>query len=266
VSQDLKVSALTGNPVVAGVWSQATGWVTIPNSFPEGCDPNQGSAWDISADGKVMVGADWNGCAVQAMRWTETGGAWSGVQLELLGANAPDSPLPPSNRATVVSRNGQVAAGWAQTELADRRPAYWGPNGLGTFLASGVTDDCPGEVQSINSDGSVMAGVWCQQAFYWTQAGGTVIMGNGGINAIADNGLMFGYSDLGATVWVPGGEARSLQEVAEAAGVDIPAAVQLGVVKASSADGTIVIGQAYNTKQGKFSSFVLKLPASAYGL
>ena len=58
---------------------------------------------------------------------------------------------------------------------------------------------------------------------------------------------------------------RSLQDIAKAAGIEIPQGVVLNVVKAASADGTILIGQATD-HQYKSYSFVLKLPVSYYGL
>lgn len=274
VSADLRVSANYGNPVVAGVYSEATDWTSIPSSFESGCDAIQGGAWDISEDGKVMVGMDWNGCSPQALRWTETGGAWTGQQLELIGAPYPDSPNPPSNRATVVSGNGLVAAGFAQTAIVDRWPAVWQADGSGSLLASGVSEDTPGEILSINFDGSVMGGVWGGQGFIYRDGAANFIeplTGNDPFaqtfpNAIAANGsLVFGGSAGQAFVWTAAGSTRKLQDIATDAGIHIPTGVTLTVVKAASADGTIVIGQAINAQLRSYS-FVLKLPVSAYGL
>ena len=113
VSSDLKVSAIYGDPAATGVWSDATDWVTIPSSFESGCDALVGGAWDISQDGDMMVGFDWNGCSVQAMRWTQAGGTWTAQPLELIGAPFPDSPNPPSNRAygRVGQRTGRGRLG-----------------------------------------------------------------------------------------------------------------------------------------------------------
>ena len=85
-------------------------------------------------------------------------------------------------------------------------------------------------------------------------------------NAIAANGqLVFGGSGNQAFVWTAGAGTRRLQDIATAAGIEIPQGVVLRMVKAASTDGTIVIGQAINATQRAYS-FVLKLPASAYGL
>jgi hypothetical protein len=274
VSGDLKVSALYNEPVVSGVWSEVTDWVSIPSMFDGGCDMNVGGAWDISHDGHTMVGFDWNGCSTQAMRYSEAGGAWTAQQLELIGAPYPDSPSPQSNRATVVSGNGLVAAGWAQTEIVDRSPAVWQADGTGSLLTSGVSSDTPGEVLGINVDGSIMVGTWGGQGFIWNA--GTVNFieslpsndefANTYPQAIAANGqLIFGGSGGQAFVWTAGAGTRKLQDIATAAGIEIPQGVVLNTVKAASADGTIVIGQAINAQLRAYS-FVLKLPASAYGI
>lgn len=273
VSEGGRVSALHGEPVVSGAWDQASGWTDIPSYFAEGCDQNRGGAWDISVDGQTMVGFDWNGCTPQAMRYTDVGGTWTTQPLELLGSTFEGSENPPVNRATVVSGNGLVAAGFAQTALVDRWPAVWQANGTGSLLASGVTEDTPGEILSINHDGSVMAGTWGNQGFVWDN--GTVAFmeslppidpfAGTYPNAIAaGNQLVFGGSGGSAFVWTAAGGMRNLQEIAVENGIDVQG-VTLVTVKAASADGTIVVGQAVNASF-RSMSFVLKLPASAYGL
>jgi len=268
LSANLRISANYSEPTIAAIWSQSSNWVTMPTYFPSFCEPIFiGGAWDISADGHTWVGSDWNGCTTQSMRWSDASGTIVGTPLELLGESFPDNPNPPSNRASAVSDDGLWAGGWAQTALADRRPALWGPDGLGTFLTSGVTEDCPGEVLALNENGSIAAGVWCQQGFYWTPAGGTVIIeGMTFVNAIAANGnLLFGVGERGAMVWTPAAGTRSLQDIATAAGVEIPNGYVMTGAFASSTDGTVVLGQGFTSNNTGYS-FVLKLPASAYGL
>ena len=85
-------------------------------------------------------------------------------------------------------------------------------------------------------------------------------------NAIAANGqLVFGGSGRPGVRLDCRRRHTKLQDIATAAGIEIPQGVVLSTVKAASADGTIVIGQAINATQRAYS-FVLKLPASAYGL
>ncbi|MFI5211094.1 MAG: hypothetical protein ACHQ2E_11665, partial [Gemmatimonadales bacterium] len=175
LSNNGMIAGSFGDPIQAGLWSQSNGLSLIPSQFPTGCDTFVADGWDVSADGSVVVGMDWSNCHVTAWRW-ENGNK---TALELLGAPFPGDTTPPSNRPTVVSDNGTIAAGFAQTAAVDRFPAMWTADGSGTLLPTGgvFADDCPGEVTAISADGSVLGGTWCQHAFYWSQASGVVDIG-----------------------------------------------------------------------------------------
>jgi hypothetical protein len=58
---------------------------------------------------------------------------------------------------------------------------------------------------------------------------------------------------------------RPLSDLVVAQGIAIPSGYVLSTVMAASADGTVVLGVAFDDK-GMQQSFVLRLPASAYGL
>jgi hypothetical protein len=58
---------------------------------------------------------------------------------------------------------------------------------------------------------------------------------------------------------------RPLADVVTAAGLTIPEGSTLTNVLAASEDGTVVLGQASDA-EFNITSFVLKLPLSAYGL
>lgn len=239
--------------------------------------PNLGGAWDISADGQVIVGFDWDRCSTGGIVWSNTGGSMVAQQLEVMGAPYPDSPNPPSNRATTVSDNGALIGGSAQTELVDRYPVIWNTASReGTIVPGGPGIDWPGEVLSINSDGTVVGGTWGGQGFVWhvgdasanllgqiseTPAEFTITAIN---SIVAGNNLMFGTSNGQAVVWTEATGFRYLLDVAKANGVNIPANFTANVVIAASTDGTVVLGQGYNNSQ--IVSFVLKMPVSAYGL
>lgn len=202
--------------------------------------------------------------------------------MQLLGAPFTGSSNPPANRATVISDDGSVVAGWAQTSMVDRWPAIWNPDGSGFQLSGGVfPDDTPGEVLSISADGNVVAGIWGSDAFYWTEATDVVNIGklpdaqpfdNTYANAIARNGeLIFGtcgspfFSLPRAFVWTAAGGMQQLDSLAVAAGVTIPEGYLITHVQAASADGTVVLGVAYGPNFSQVT-FVLTLPVSAYGL
>ena len=285
ISADGLVTGLHGDPVIqAGIWTEHSGWTDIPSVFTSACGTDIASAWDVTANGRTVVGMAWDECGVQAFKWDATG---SGIMtlLQRLGESFPGNTLAPSNRATVVSDDGSVIAGWAQTAQVDRYPAVWRPDGTGFLLDGGgiATSDTPGEVMATSGDGKFLAGYWGENAFYWTQAGGVVSIGrlppadefdfHGAIaNAISDDGkLIFGVSgqpffgSANAFVWTQGAGMKKLADVITAAGLTIPEGTTLTNVIASSTDGTVILGQA--TKADfNIVSFVVHLPRSAYGL
>ena len=143
------------------------------------------------------------------------------------------------------------------------------------------TNDWPGEILAISTDGKVVTGTHANDGFYWSEADGMKTLG--GIsgqpemqaaypNAIAQDGaLIFGaYGDPWQTipiafVWTAADGMRSLQDVATAAGITIPEGVSLANVMAASTDGSVLLGWAYDG-EGATVSFMLRLPVSAYGL
>jgi hypothetical protein len=280
ISGTLRVTAIHGNPSQAGVFSETGGWVDLPTPFPSGCDPNDGGAWDVSADGKVVVGFMWNGCSPQAFRWVDDGGAGSFALLDLLGSPSTNGPQPQVNRATVVSDDGSIAAGFAQVDVIDRFPAIWKSDGTG-FTLDDLPLDTPGEVLSISSDGKTVAGISGYDAFRWTEASGSVILPRLAsalptdpvfANAIANEGaLVFGGSGDAfngvpvAFVWTSGAGTRALVDIVTANGLIVPTGFVLSNVLAASADGSILLGSAFDPDTFATKSFVLHLPASAYG-
>jgi hypothetical protein len=275
ISATERVSAVHGSPNEAGLWTLAGGWLDLGNVFPLGCGIDQGGAWDVRADGEAAVGLLWDECSARAFTWT---GATGLVALELLGEGFPGSPNPPSNRATKIADDGSLIGGFAQTAIVDRWPALWSPSGAGMLLPGGVfTDDSPGEVLSVSAQGSMVAGIWALEGFYWTPSEGVVRLGTapGGQtfpNAIAANDrLIFGKNQPGlfdpgqAFVWTRTNGMRSLQAVAESHGALLPAGVVLENVLAASAGGSVVLGSAIDDFFHAYA-FVLKLPVSAYGL
>jgi hypothetical protein len=272
VSQDGRITALHGVPVQAGVYTDAGGWVDLDSPFKAGCDENIGGAWDVSADGAVTVGFMWNGCAPQAFRATD-----GDVELlDLLGSSL--SKNGPVNRATVVSDDGSMAAGFAENDVLDRTPAIWNADGSG-FLLDENDMDAPGEVLSINEDGSVVAGIWGNAGFRWTEQEGRVDLGIVPTalpgdptfpNAMsADGSLVFGgcgsalFGVPVAFVWTAEDGMRALEDIAIANGITLPGTFKLTSVMAASADGSVLLGVAVDETNNQ-KSFVLELPASAY--
>ncbi len=276
VSQGGRITALHDVPVQAGIYSDGSGWLDLESSFQTGCDDNIAGAWDVSADGSVAVGFMWNGCAPQAFRWTDGPNGGTVALLDLLGSSL--SASPPVNRATVVSDDGSVAAGFAENDVLDRTPAIWNADGSG-FLLDENDMDAPGEVLSISADGTVVAGIWGNAAFRWTEQDGRVDLGIVPTalpgdptfpNAMsADGSLVFGgcgsafFGIPVAFVWTAEDGMRSLEDIAIANGITLPGTFKLNTVMAASADGSVLLGTASDEANNQ-KSFVLELPVSAY--
>lgn len=281
ISSGGRISALHGTPAQPGLWTEGKGWLDLGSPY-RGCPgAGLGGAWDVSADGKVTVGLLWNGCAAEAFRWTDASGTGVFTRLQVLGSR-PGSTAP-SNRATVVSDDGRIAAGFAEKVPVDRWPAVWRVDGTGMLLPlpSNGREDAPGEVLSITSDGRVVAGTWNGDGFYWSMKEGTVNIGKCPTslpsdptypNAIAAGGhLIFGgcgdafFTVPVAFVWTAAEGMKALQDIATAHGVVIPPGYLLANVMAASADGSVLLGTAFDANFNTVS-FVMRLPVTAYGL
>ncbi|MBZ0173484.1 MAG: hypothetical protein K8E66_13960, partial [Phycisphaerales bacterium] len=111
----------------AAIWHEDTNtWVSMGFLPDAGACPSRSNAYELSADGTVAVGLSWDGCSGRGFRWTQAEGM---VELEPL-ANG-------SNRASVISADGSIIAGFAQGTFS-RSPAKW--DGL-TTAGESLTND-----------------------------------------------------------------------------------------------------------------------------
>lgn len=303
LSANLRIAAGYGfQPGEAGLWSEPSGWLKLGTSFAQGCvdsstpTPNVldlGTAFDVSADGTTAVGFLWEGCSAgQAFRWRDSGGRGTFTMLARLGG------VVGFERATVVSADGRVAAGFAPQQVGksfvDRSPARWLEDGTGMLLDPGNANE-PGEVTAISADGAVMAGIWASTAggingFVWTATAGvtrlippstTPEFESVFVNAMSANGKFilgaistFDPNLLSATqrafAWSAAGGFQTLADLAVSVGITLGAGQQLTNVLAVSADGTTILGEVTfppdpNDPLGLpvTKIFVLVLPASA---
>lgn len=238
--------------VVAARWTAASGWQSLghlPNALE--C-PSRSNGYELSADGEVAVGLSWDGCSGRGFVWTPATGM---LGLEPL--------VNGGNRASVVSADGSVIAGFAQG-VSGRTPTTWnaGTRMGGPFDPPGAT---LGEYLGIKDDGSLLLGTaymgggdGSYDAIRWTEAGGMEIIGTGSIQVgwagkamdIADNGTVVGFDNLAASrrAWIQplgDGPLVNLRNWATDHGAVIPAASSIDVAQAISADGTVIIGHGF---------------------
>lgn len=289
ISANLVVSAEYGDGAVAvdgATWTEAGGWNVYPPKYTPGCPPDRSGAFDISADGKITTGLVWHGCANEAFRWNDTGGAGTITVLQVLGDGNGGVA---SNRGTVISDDGKVIGGYAANKGLDRSAAVWHENGTGLLLEPNRAspNDAPSEVLSINADGSVMAGIAQPDAWTWTAATGVKTMPRPGTldasdkifpNSMTGDGKqIFGGvqpgSDLSLTkpfafIWTADKGMRSLTDLVRAAGFALPDGVTLGDVLGVSRDGTVLVGASYtvdaNTGFPNYKTFVLRVAPGTF--
>ncbi len=296
ISNGKRVSAIHGKPEIAGLWQEGTGWLDLGSIYTDGCefDSETGAqdlsgAWDIDTAGHTTVGLMWNLCNAEGFLWTDAAGPGGFIALDLIGDADTAQGNPASNRATVISDDGTMVGGFASqyanvggyTYWIDRRPAMWTANGVGSFVPGGgvFTDDSPGEVLAISGNGLVVTGVWNQMPFVWSSALGTINVASGSYEgyfgygqATALNGqVIYGTMQEGffgvpfPFFWTQAGGVVSLLDIATANGITLPANYWWQSVVAASADGTVIVGTAYD-EAFNYNSYLLKVPASIYGL
>lgn len=249
-----RISAQHGVPTLASVWDEAIGWTDFGSPYAGGCDQDIAGAFDLSGDGHAVVGLVWDVCAPRAFVWNDADGTGEYTILDLLGTPFEGGPNPPSNRGSVISDDGAVIGGFAQVGGVDRKPAMWkASDGTGVVLED--VSDIPGEILSINGDGTVLAGVYGDDGFIWTEAAGMVTLPRPSIalptdrmfpNAMtADGTRIFGgvgdafFSVPNAFAWSEADGAQALGDL-----VDLDEGWALNSVLGASADGTVLIGTA----------------------
>lgn len=229
-------SSVTGQEVAA-IWTQADGWTELGGLPSGGCDAFLSAAYDISADGKAVVGLGWEGCSGRAFLWTEE----DGMQLlEFMGLG--------SNRANVISGDGKTVGGFVQG-TGSRTPAVWNAD---TLTGTVFDLDAVGEARGVDGYGSVTMGDVNENAYYNSDDAGFVNLGTlnddwvGATTGVSENRerfVGFDYIGLSREAWTytESGGMRSLYETLDQAGVQgLPA--KLEVCRKVSADGTVIVG------------------------
>ncbi|HZM00689.1 MAG TPA: hypothetical protein VFD43_10600 [Planctomycetota bacterium] len=231
------ISDPIGGAQVAARWTAETGWVSLGGFDTCG---STSSAYDISGDGKQIVGLAWVGCSARGFRWTE------GVGMELLQTLASGN-----NRCSTIASDGSVMGGFAQATF-DRTPAVWAADTTGVVWDPSTL----GEVQGMNNDGSVQLGtrafVFYSTAFFNSASTGLVDLGSlqptfaSSSMAISEDGgtiVGFDWKGLARKAWIrqsPSHSLVALQDRLTALG--IPGVPHLDTANACSDSGRTVVG------------------------
>lgn len=237
----------------AAIWTDGDGWTDLGYLPNAGSCPSRSNGYELSADGTVAVGLSWDSCSGRGFRWTQETGM---QELESLAFGA--------NRASVLSADGSLIAGFAQGVFG-RTPATWdGDTYTGTLLDT--TAELQGEVLGMSDDGSVLLGSWYlggeDNVFdaamvvngSMSRIGeGSLLPGWAGTPMdIAENGTVVGFDRLfgNRRAWIqPKGEGE-LQELVtwlNNHGANIPSSTRLEVPQAISSDGRYIVGHSIGT-------------------
>ncbi len=146
-------------------WTEETGAVGL-GDLPGGFVGS--NAYDVSADGSVIVGQSFVTNGIEAFRWTqETGMVGLGQFADGL-----------ASVATGVSADGSVVVGNVEVGVGQNRGFHWTQQ---TGMQIIGDDDSSVFVDAVSGDGSVAVGRWTTsngtQAFRWTQETGMVGLG-----------------------------------------------------------------------------------------
>ena len=148
------ISACVMSLIATTGWSQSLTWLGV---LPDGL---HSYAYDVSADGSVVVGRAYNAAGQwRAFRWTELGG------MQVLGTLGGGD-----NWANGVSADGSVVVGWARDAAGEYRAFRWtasrGMEDLNTTYASLLTNSHLQRATAISPDGRYIVG-WGYNAERW---------------------------------------------------------------------------------------------------
>jgi len=222
ISADGAVIVGYGNQTVPDDWKSNTGFRWTKKSGMKATSGLENAArheaWDVSADGKVMVGDG----GQQAYRWTARGGM---AGLGTLPGRSNSRAIAVSARGAVITGSSYNLPSWEKEEAYIWTPAE-GMRGLG-FLPGG-NKSFP---NALSADGSTIAGTSNSShgfaAFRWTRKQGMIDLGKlpgtkmTHPGAISGDGSMIAgacYTDREhavAFVWDAVHGMRSLQSVLE---------------------------------------------------
>ena len=199
------------------------------------------SAYAVSADGSVVVGASEGPSGTEAFMWTAATGM---VSLGDFAGGLLDS------HATGVSNDGTVVVGTATSPIG-RRPFRWTAAGGMIDLGGLAGGDGRGRASGVSADGSVVVGASSiagggSAAFRWTSQAGMVSLGTvAGGSAISEaDGVSADGSTVVGFAWLNNRPVpvRWTASAGMVALTDSVGGTAVGVAHAASADGAMIVG------------------------
>jgi uncharacterized membrane protein len=268
----------------AAIWQNGKRWVTLPP--PANARVQDGKStvgYGVSADGSVIVGLAYlNPSRVEGFRYDAHSGT---VPLGTLTGGR--------SRASVVSADGNVVAGWDDLTGRGTGKGFW----YGTIWWEGFQRlvhpfNGIGQVEGINDSGSVLVGighpmVW-RHAYRFTswdghvedlgalqRSQGGIGIGGGPVDpTIEDTSIATGVSDDSAVVvgvsgyqpptdafiWTPDTKMVKLSDHLTSNGITGHEQWTLVTAHNVSPDGKIIAGTGFNNVANRIEGFVVSLP------
>ena len=270
----------------AATWQNGKQWVTLPPpANARVLDGTSTVGYGVSADGSVIVGLAYlNPTRVEGFRYDANSGT---VPLGTLTGGR--------SRASVVSGDGNVAAGWDDLTGRGTGKGFW----YGTIWWEGFERlmhpfNGIGQVEGINDVGSVLVGIghpmaW-RHAYKFTswdghvedlgalkrdQSGGGIGIGDGPVDpTLEDTSVATGVSDdatvvvglsgyqppTDAFIWTPDTKMVKLSDYLTSKSITGHQQWTLVTAYSVSPDGKIIAGTGINNLANRIEGYVVRLP------
>jgi hypothetical protein len=268
----------TNTLATQGLWNNGTWIEALPPTGPDGAtlDASYGSSWGLSGDGEHMTGFYWTTEAnAHPSTWSIAGG--------LTPLDVEDDR---SARVNGANYDGSVVVGWEERPDGAWQPTVW-RNGV--KMITNATEYFT-ECEQVSGDGlkvvgdtfnpnsaTVEAAVWTwngvdyDQQLLGTLHGTVVGAGRSGATGISDDGsIVVGFNvysfapyDTGdGWISVNGGAMVEASVFLASIGIVLPPELDIFDFYTVSADGSTILGDAFNTSTIQYQTFLVTLPTS----